>query len=388
LNYAGAEDGMFPNGTQFNARSFFEDTDLWAGALRMCGAENIKVGDVLSQVSIIKHTQDDVPVENMYTLTIPSGSSVFDNLEAKKEFLQALCEEFKESMARKYYTSASIGMLGNQQLKAWDDACADIMWDPYLFDKNLSALSSRYHTLTGILTSMYNADPAYRSPENRSFDDYARTLREVYVSDVDAWTDKLSHGIYIRNIDRFINEAQFRLDTMERNRKYNLELAVLYNGLLASFRQNDGQGAAAPEAVALLTTAQACAAEAADLQRQIETTEYYLDALETSEAMVRSNSREAEDALIGFINDLGSNQSKLRTVIYNYYKQSNDRAADNAVVFSNSVATAHEDQVPAGGVSTTRILMLLVGLTFVGFVIGFCGAFIKKYINEARYDGR
>lgn len=388
LNYAGAENALFPNGTPFDARSFFENADLWAGALRMSGNDSVTVGDVLSQVIIAKQSQDDIPADNVYTLTIPSGSSVFGSIEAKKDFLQALCEEFKESMSAKYYSAASIGTQNNQLLKAWDDACAEIAWDPYLLDKNLSALSSRYHTLAGILMSLYNEDPAYRSTENRSFDDYARALREIYISDVDMWADKLSHDVYIRSVDRFISEAQFRIDTMERNRKYNLELVDLYSGLLASFRQSDGQGAAAPEAVALLSSAQNCAAAAADLQRQIDLTEYYLQVLETDETMVRSNSHEAEDALIGFINDLGSNQSRLRTVIFNYYKQSNDRASANAVVFSSSVVTAHDDQAPAGGVSTTRILMLLVGLTFVGFVIGFCGAFIRKYINEARYEGR
>lgn len=384
LNYAGAESALFPNGAPFDARLFYEDTGVWANALNASGNDAYAIGDVMSRVQIKKAVNDENVTENVYIITIPSGSDIFGGVEGKKSFLHALCIEYQNYITGRYYTESGVGTLYGQYLKTWDDACADITFDEFAFDRSMSALSSRYQVLAGILVNLYNGNPTYRSSEGKSFDDYSKDIKNIYIKDISLWSDKLTHNIYIRNIDRFISEARLHIDTMERNRRYNLELVGLYNELLASFQQKDGQGVVINEAVALLGAAQSCAASAADLQRQIDQTEYYLDALKTNGQIIRGNSGEAEAALDGFISGLSANQDRLRSVIYEYYKQENERAADSAVIYSSVSVVTGEEQAPAGGVSMTRILMLLLGLTFVGFIIGFCSAFIKKYIAEAK----
>lgn len=384
LNYDGAENSLFPNGAPFDARFFYEEVGVWENAIRSIGNNTITVGDAISQVSITRQMQGDAPSANSFILSIPSNSVLYGSVELKKEFLKALCREYQQFVIDKYYSEASTGLLYNQMLRQWDDATTEITWDPFRFDTNLIALSDRYRTMSLILASLHDSAPAYRSPEGKSFDDYASEFRAIYTIDVSTWIDRLSQNIYIRNIDRFIEEADFRIGAMERNRDYYLEVVGLYNDLLASFQQSDGQGVVVREAVDMLQAAQAGAAAAADLRRQIDQTYYYLETLEENEDMIRDNSRAAEAALTGLIYALSQNTAYLRTVIYDYYAQTNERAAENSVIYSSALFVTSEEQPPVGGVSTTRLLMILIGVTFVGFLIGFCATFIRKYVAEQK----
>jgi uncharacterized protein involved in exopolysaccharide biosynthesis len=222
----------------------------------------------------------------------------------------------------------------------------------------------------------------YRTPEGLSFDDYAKIIRDIYIKDVSSWTERLQNNIYIRNIDRFKEESQYRIDAMERNRRYNLELANTYNKLLASLQQKatqgvNSQGIIVSEAGSILTSAQSYAERAANLQRQIEQMKYQVDMLRTKEPQIRANSREAETALAQFVDDLNKNYEKLYMEIFAYYRQIHKRASENSV---SVVVYSKEEMIQTRGVSTTWLLMLLIGLTFVGFVVGLFAAFIKKYI--------
>ena len=380
----GAEEyAMLPNGVRFDMRFFYEDVDIWENALRKVGNSDVTVGDLISQVRIENQKHEELIVDNVFILTIPYDYDIFDNIRQKEDFLQALCEEFKDFVINKYYTDVSIGMLYDQQLKVWDETSVEIPWDPFRFDINFSALNTRYRELADILTHLYNADPNYRTAEGKNFDDYARELKDIYIKDITSWNDRLLNNIYIRNIDQFTNEARFRVATMERNRHYYSELVETYNTLLAAFQQTEAQGVVVEEAVEVLLAVQEYAVTAADLQRQIEQMEYYIEMLRLNDRMIRSNSRDAETALVRFIEDLGENQQRLRAVIYDYYKQMHERAAETSVIYSNSLVVESEEQEPAsGGVSMTRLLMILIGLTFIGFVIGFCATFVKKYIAE------
>ena len=382
LNYTGAEQALFPNGEEFSMRSFYEETGLWENALRVSNNDKVTVGDVISKVIIENPMRDEEPVANIFNLMIPSDYDIFDSVRQKKDFLQALCEEYKNFITGKYFTGVSIGMLYDQQLRVWDESNAEILWDPFRYDINFAELSARYQTLAGILTDLYSNDPNYRTPEGKSFNDYAKAFTDICAKDIASWDEKLLNNVYIRNIERFGGEAQFRIESMEWSRAYNLELVNSYNDLLTAFQQKDAQGMKIEEAVELLTAAQSHALTAADLQRQIEQMQFYLYTLRTNERMITDNSREAEAALTGFIDDLGKNQEELRAVIYDYYKQNHEHAAETAVLYSNAILNATDEQLAAGRISLTRPLMLLIGLTFIGVVIGFCATFVRKYVTE------
>lgn len=382
LNYDGAENAMLPNGVEFDMRFFYEEIALWENALKAVGNDDVTVGDLISKVTIAKQMYGEDVIENVFNMTLPYDYEVFDSTRQKQIFLEALGEEYKKFVTGKYFTDISIGMLYGQQVRALDEAGAEIIWDPFRFDMNFAQLNARYRTLAEILTNLFNDDPNYRTSEGRSFSDYATDIKDIYISEISTWDERLVNGIYIRNIDRFIEEGQYRLEALERNRKYNLELATMYNDLLASFQQADVQGVIVDEAVEMLIEAKSYAMAAADLQRQIDQMRFLLNNIRTNERVISSNSQEAEAALVGFINDLGKNQEKLRSVIYEYYAQTHRNAAESSVLYSSAIVTEAEGQPPADGVSFTRLLMILIGLTFVGFLIGFCATFVKKYIAE------
>jgi hypothetical protein len=146
------------------------------------------------------------------------------------------------------------------------------------------------------------------------------------------------------------NEADDRLsalDSMKLAREFYVDRFNLYNSLLSSF-----DGIDSDEAVEILMEAVALADTVSDLLLQIRLMERGLDVFELDELSERINE--------------------------NY-----ERNVENLVLFSNPVITeVTETQETSAGVSTTRLLMLLVGITFVGFAIGFCGAFVKKYLPE------
>jgi hypothetical protein len=387
LNYPGAENNLYPNGAGFNVNLFYE-IDLWERALRAIGRDDITPADAMGEVSIAWQTPrlDEYghPIEEIlntsFIVTIPAGSAVFADKSAKESFLSAFGEEYKNSINSGYFTDSNAGILWNQQLRNWNNLSIEILWDSFSFEQNLSLLDSIYASLEDLLESLFNDDPLYRTPNGRSFNDFADDFREIRDNEIRLWAARLNENVYIRNIDRFRNEYQFLLDTMRFNREYSLEIVDSYNELLTSFqRNNDSHGTIVRDAVIILNEARSQADAAADLQKQIRQMEYNAGILETNEQALRANSREAEDALTAFINDLEKNREELTEIIFDYYKQLNERYAENSVLATTPVSQV---SVAATGASMTRVLMLLLGLTFVGFVIGFCGAFVKKYLPE------
>ena len=380
LNYYGAEANLYPNGGRFSARSF-SNTALFENVLSEFDFEDITVGDVINEVKI---THDE-EVYNIFTFTIPYGQSAFPNNAAKKDFLSALCGEYKNFIIDKYYSKNTVGKLYDQYLSGIEKQIQDVgLWepDPFSFENNFKTIAGYYMDLENILNRLFNTEPTYTSPEGFSFEDHSKSLYDIRNKDILEWTTKLQYNIYVRNIDKFMEESQYSIDGMERNRDYNLELAASYNELLASFQQKDSQGAIVPEAVSVLKEAQACISTAADLQRQINKMKSDVEMLETNEQALRQNSREAENALTASISALKKNQENIREVIYDYYEQLNMREAENSVLYSNPVITMPEGQTASSGVSMMRLLMILAGLTFLGFVVGFCASFIKKYLPE------
>jgi hypothetical protein len=407
LNYAPVEWGIFPNGSGFNVNSFYS-IKIWDNALKAVksikdngnnsgngnnGSNNnnsnnsadskniITAADVRSQVNIVK---DDVK-QNEYIFTIPfTNSKIFKSDDEKKVFLKALCEEYKKFIEDKYYTGESTGRLYGQRLGAWIDSCQEIIWDPFSFDTNFSMIKDRYQSLAVILDYLYSDDPAYKTQDGKTFYDYSKEFRDICIVDIGLWTAKLEHNVYIRNIDQFKEEYLHQIDTMKIKRDYNLDLVDSYNRLLASFQQKDAQGVKVQEAADILRAAQNSASTAADLAYKIKQMEYNQTMLaQTGEQTIISNSREAENALTSFIKDLENNQETLRKVIYDYYQKINKTDAENSIVYTSALVTVLPDQpVPETGVNITKLLMILIGLTFAGFLVGFCISFIKKYIPE------
>jgi hypothetical protein len=386
LNYPGAEKNFYPNGAEYNVNLFYE-IDLWERALRAVGRDNITPADAMGEVRIARQTprldENGHPIEEIlntsFIVTIPAGSTVFSDKSEKDSFLSAFGEEYKNSINSRYFTDSNAGILWNQQLRKWNESSREIIWDSFSFEQNLSLLYSRYELLADLLESLFDTDPLYRTPGGRSFNDFANDFREIYGNEIRLWTAKLNENIYIRNIDRFRSEYQFRIDSMKINRDFSMEIVDSYNELLSSFQSKDTSNGTVKEAIDMLTSAQTQADTASDLQRQIRQMEYNAGMLENNEQSLRNNSREAEAALTAFIEDLERNQEELTGIIFDYYKQLNERFVENSVL-----ATTPVSQMPeaVAGVSMTRVLMLFVGLTFVGFVIGFCGAFVKKYLPE------
>jgi len=382
LNYYGAEWNLSPNGAAFDIIRSFSDVELWENALKAGNFGDITAGDVINQVNITKKEE----AANVYILSISPNTNIFENNEAKKEFLQSLCKEYKNFIIDKYYSKDSVGMLSGQYLKTVDAYIRNIiLWepDPFNFETNFSTINSHYTHLAETLIYLYSLEPTYKSAEGLNFDDYTEQIYNIRDKNIGSWIEKLQYGVYIRNIDRFKKESQHRINTLERDREYYLELVASYNELLTSFQQKDSQGAIIQEAVNTLTNARAYAEKAADYQNQINQMKYNLEMLETDEQLIQANSREAEAAFTACVKDLKSNQEKIRKVIYDYYESINGRTAESSVLYSNASIIPAEDQPTAvTGVSTTRVLMLFVGLAFMGFAVGFCAAFIKKYLPE------
>jgi len=382
LNYYGAEANLYPNGERFSARSFF-DTAIFEKALGKLELGDITVGDVINEVKM-------TPAEgkyNIFTFFMPYGESVFAGNAGKKEFLQAFCGEYKNFIIEKYYSKNSVGKLYGQYLTDLEKQIQDVaLWepDPFSFENNFKTIAEYYEKLETILNRLHQAEPNYTSPDGLSFEDYAKLIYDIRKKDIGEWSMKLQYNIYVRNIEKFIEESQYSIDIMDRNRRYNLELVELYNELLSSFQQKDAQGAIVPEAVGVLKEAQACIAAAADLQRQIDKMKSDLEVLEANEQTIRQNSRDAETAFKASISGLKKNQESVRGTIYDYYEQLGEREAENAVLFSNPVIVVPEGQTATSGVSMMRLAMIFAGLTFVGFVVGFCAAFIKKYLSPAQ----
>ncbi|MCL2158817.1 MAG: hypothetical protein FWH48_05350 [Oscillospiraceae bacterium] len=382
LNYYGSESGLFPNGERFSARSFF-DYGIFENALASLELGEVTVGDIINEVEI----RPEEGKYNAFVFTIPQLGNVFSSTSDKQDFLQALCQEYKNFIADKYYTKNTVGKLYDQHLSEIEKQIQDVdLWttDPFSFENNFSKISEYYSELETILELLYLAEPNYASPDDLSFEDYAKQMYEIRKNEIEEWLTKLQYNIYIRNIDQFAKEARYRIDVMERNRDYNQELASSYGELLTAFQQKDAQGAIVPEAVKVLTEAQGSVSAAADFQRQIDQMHYDLDMLEENEDSIRQNSREAETALGGAIAGLKKNQENIRKIIYEYYEAQNTRNAENSVLYSAVAITTPEGEPASAGVSVMRLAMIFLGLTFLGFVVGFCAAFLKKYLPEKK----
>ena len=379
LNYYGAESNFYPNGERFSARSF-SDTALFENALNELEFEDITVGDVINELEIAQMEGR----YNIFTFTIPDGESVFSGNAAKKDFLQALCAEYKKFIADKYYSKNTVGKLYDQHLGELEKQLQDAaLWepDPFSFENNFKTISEYYEKLEEILDKLYLAQPNYTSPQGLDFEDYSKKMYDIRQKNIAEWSAKLQYNIYIRNIDKFKEESKHTIEFMERDRRYNLELAESYGELLSSFQQKEAQGAIVPEAVGVLKEAQGCIAAAADLQRQIDKMNSDLDLLETDEQAIRQNSRDAETALTASIAELKKNQQSIRDVIYDYYEQHNEREAENSVLYSNPAIVSPDGQAASSG-GMMQVLLIFAGLAFLGFAVGFCAAFIKKYLPE------
>jgi len=402
LNYPGAQDALFPDGEDFSKMSFYEP-ELWINALNATGNDSISPADAMSAVEIsqlgadgLSHfdskpeedesatsrgIQSSALINPTIILTIPTEAAFLEGSNQREIFLSALCAEYKKSLDNKYFNDGNIGILYSQHFTAWNQLCKDIQWHPFRYDVNFSDLEARYSALTDLLKALHREDPLYKTNDGKSFNDLAEELSSICDHEISYWISRVSDNVYIRNIDRFVEESPYRLDSMSLKREYSLEIVSAYNDILSSFQQKDtADGTIVSEAVNLMITAQSHADVAADLQKQMKEIELYLEMLETNKTIIRANSRDAEAALTALISELERNQDNLSDVLYNYYKQVNNRIAENSVI-SGTPATTSTMTAPAS-VSATRLIIVFAGLSLMGIAIGFCAAFIKKHLPE------
>ena len=381
LNYSKVSELIFPSGEAFDLDSFYT-MDLWSKALRAINRTDVTVADAMNQMSIT-HPREDTAAsvasgslaENVYLLTISDKSNVFRSTAEKIDFLNAFCNEYSDYIAARYYNDGRIGMLSGQQLSEWVDITKeDIIWDQFSFGANFDLLSDRYLILHETLISLFDEDPAFRTADGKSFDDYAREFERVAISEMPQWRAKLDSGVYIRNIDKFKNEYNIVINSMNMNRQYHLDLLASYNELLLSFQQKDAEGLRINEAVEILTAARNSAEIAADIQKQIDQLKFYYDMLAMNEQAIRANSGEAEAALTSFITGLENNQTALHDIILDYYKQNNERDAENSILFTNPSITA------AAGVNLIMVIAIFAIFVIMGIVFGFIAAVVKKYL--------
>jgi len=402
LNYPGAQFALFPDGEMFSNMSFYEP-ELWVNALNATGYGSISPADAMSAVAISQLGADDLSqngsvleadestadksvqrrsfINSTIALIIPQEAGFFESSDQREIFLSAFCAEYKKSFDNKYFHDGNIGILYSQHFAAWKNLCKDIQWHPFRFDNNFSDLETRYSELAELLRTLYREDPLYKTKDGKSFNDLAEELTTICDHEISYWISRVSDSVYIRNIDRFIEESPYQLDSMRLRREYSLEIVTAYNDILSSFQQKDTiDGSIVSEAVDLLKTAQSHANVAADLHKQTKEIELYMEMLEMNKTIIRANSREAEAALTALISELESNQDNLTDVLYNYYKQVNTRNADYSVITGTPV-TASIKTVPEN-ISTTRLFVVFAGLSFMGILVGFCVALIKKYLPE------
>ncbi|MCL2019406.1 MAG: hypothetical protein FWG70_06545 [Oscillospiraceae bacterium] len=398
LNYPGAEEGLFPNGADFSISSLY-DVQLWENALKAVGRDDVTAADAIKEVNITRYKavadENGVPIEDSmqeellantcFELSISSGGSVFENDNEAKMFLKALGEQYKNFINSNYFTEENIGMLYGQDLREWQEMSLEIIWDNFSFERNFTEISSRYTAWAEYLEELYNSEPSYKTATGASFNELAEDLRDIRDGELRYWLSKVNEELYIRNIDRFINEVQFQIESMRVNREYSAELANSYISILDSL----GEKGFVNETIDILTAAKSEAEISADLQRRIGQLESYstqlLENLETNETALRANSREAENALNAFIEELDKNRENLSIIIHDYYSDMNEKNSEKSVIFTTPTTT-----VQAGGntgASMTRVLMLFLGCAFVGFVIGLCAAFIKKHLETVKVKG-
>ena len=371
LNYPGAESDP----------GSFSEIIIWENALKAISRSDISAADAMSQATLIKNEPaQDVPVnelkQNAYVLAISSDSKIFASDNEKIKFLNALCEYYKKYITDKYYNKKNTGMLYGQHLKTWLDSCRTIIWDPLCFDANFIMLSDRYLTLAAILEDLYNGDPAYRLPDGKSFGDYSTEFREICNKDIAGWANKLNYAVYIRNIDRFKEEAEYNINIMKINRERCLEIVDSYNKLLISFPQKDFE-----ETADILTAARLWSDKAADLYYKINQTEYNLEMLRLNGPELLENSLEAEDALTAFIRELDDYQENLRELIYNYYAQKTNGDAEKSVIYTAAAVIMPEHQTKD---TIKQVLLIFACFTFAGLVIGFFAALAEKYIPDKK----
>ncbi|MCL2151854.1 MAG: hypothetical protein FWH57_02675 [Oscillospiraceae bacterium] len=387
LNYSKVSENIFPSGEEFDIDSFYS-MDIWANALKAIGRDDVAVADAMNQVRIAHMRRDDGTntdagmntdgsTENTYSLTLSDNSSVFMSTKEKEDFLQAFCSEYNNYIVARYYIEDRTGMLHGQQLKEWIDVTkAEIIWDSFSFSANYDLLGDRYIALSETLSSLYDEDPAFRTADGKSFDDYAKEFEGIVISELPRWRAKLDSGIYIRNIDRFKQDCGIVARSMRINRQYHLDLLASYNEMLLSFQQKDAEGVRIDEAVEILMAAQESAEIAADLQRQIGQLEYYYEMLGRYEQDIRASSEEAEIALTAFITGLENNQAKLQNIILDYYKQTNERDAENSILYTNPTTTT------TSSISMVMVFAIFIAITLVGAAIGIIAAVVKKYLPQ------
>jgi len=405
LNYPGAQLALFPDGETFNEMSFYEQ-ELWINALQATGRKDVVPADAMRAVEIThlgalwiaqlntelektnegksekgEELQNRLLVNSNIDLVIQLGDSFLESSSEREVFLSSFCEEYKKVLNNKYFNETNIGILYGQHYAHWRVLCNEIQWHPFSYERNFTYLETRYSALAEMLKTLYREDPSYKTTNGNSFNDLAEELICIRDTEIRNWVSMVSDSVYIRNIDRFIQEFSYQIDSLNLEREYSLDIVSSYSDLLSSFQQKDtSDGTVVIETVDLLITAQAQADAAADLQKQIKQMELYGQMLNSSKAVILANSRDAEAALTLLISELKRSQESLSDVIFEYYRQVNDRTAENSVMVGSPVTTQIESTQE--NASITRVVIIFAGLSFVGVVIGFFAAFIKKYLPE------
>jgi len=401
LNYPGAQFALFPDGEAFSIISFYEP-ELWVSALNATDNGSISPADAMNAVEISQLGPDDLlqydskmevdesatdrstQIRAFHCLTIeliiPPEAAFLESSIQRESFLSAFCTEYKKSLVSKYFHDGNVGILYSQHFTDWKDLCKEVQWHPFRFDNNFYYLEARYSALAGLLKTLYREDPLYKTYAGKSFNDLAEELTSICDNEISYWRSRVSDNVYIRNIDRFIEESPYWLDSMSLKREYSLEIVSAYSDILSSFQQKDTtDGTIVSEAVELLITAQSHADVAADLQKQMKDIELYLEMLEKNTAKTRINSRDAESALTALISELEINQNNLTEVLHTYYKQLSNRIAENSAISSTPVTVSIKNVQES--ISTTSLIVIFVGFSVMGIVIGFCTAFTKKYLS-------
>ena len=373
---------IFPNGAAFDPRTF-ANVGVLEKALAAVERTDVSATEVIPRLSIALVEGS----KSRYVVTLrgmaPSDEYVFTGDGEKMDFLQALADEYREYLKSTYYIDETVGYLYNQHLGEMDACIREVDYlipDLFSYKINFTTIGDYYTNMGEILDGMFVAEPAYISPEGFSFRQYALQMYEVRDKDIAGWRDKLSTDVYIRNPERFLTEYQHQIDTLRRDSEYYSELAMSFHELL--------DGTKVQDVVAQFITAQDWAVTAAERNDQIRWMEDSILVLQSKARAINANSVEAEAAYNAAMDTLKRDQAKIRKVLYEYYYELNSRSAENSVVYSQPVyAVAPGAASPAGsGVSLMRLALIVVGLTFVGAVVGVCVALMRKYVPEVVGD--
>ncbi|MCL2637199.1 MAG: hypothetical protein FWD48_02405 [Oscillospiraceae bacterium] len=225
----------------------------------------------------------------------------------------------------------------------------DLFFEPELWENTLKKIGKSDVTLADAMGDVkitrYKPEEGESNVLNQlQFELIIPSDSEIFAGNNEKEMFLLAFCEEFRNQINLINEWQFKLDSIKFAREHYLARFNSYNSLLSSLEETDTD-----KAVEILTAALHLADTAADLLLQIQLMERNIEVFDLEELS--------------------------KSINENY-----ERNSESNLFFTTPVTTMHSP--PTSAVSTTRLLMLFVGLTFVGFAFGFCAAFVKKYIPE------